>query len=200
MDTTALIALLVFIVPMCFTPGPNNMLCAAHSAQHGFRSTVPLTLGMLTGWSILGLIVGVAIAAIESNQDFFNLLTYAGAAYIAYLGYSLGRGDPKPLSDKTNTERLGFSTGVMLQFVNGKAWVHFLALMATWGSLFGQGIVGKIGLVVLNAFAGYPAVLVWAGFGVALRRMFSSQKNAKRLNIALGASLVGVAVWILLPH
>ncbi|DAC43618.1 MAG TPA: LysE family translocator, partial [Candidatus Poseidoniales archaeon] len=29
MDTTALIALLVFIVPMCFTPGPNNMLCAA---------------------------------------------------------------------------------------------------------------------------------------------------------------------------
>ena len=200
MDTTALIALLVFIVPMCFTPGPNNMLSAAHSAQHGFRSTIPLTLGMLTGWSILGLIVGVAIAAIESNQDFFNLLTYAGAAYIAYLGYSLGREDPKPLSDTTNTERLGFSTGVMLQFVNGKAWVHFLALMATWGSLFGQGIVGKIGLVVLNAFAGYPAVLVWAGFGVALRRMFSSQKNAKRLNIALGASLVGVAVWILLPH
>jgi hypothetical protein len=30
--------------------------------------------------------------------------------------------------------------------------------------------------------------------------MFSSEKNAKRLNIALGASLVGVAVWILLPH
>ena len=200
MDTTALIALLVFIVPMCFTPGPNNMLCAAHSAQHGFRSTVPLTLGMLTGWSILGLIVGVAIAAIESNQGFFNLLTYAGAAYIAYLGYSLGRADPKPLSDTTSTERLGFRTGVMLQFVNGKAWIHFLALMATWGSLFGQGIGGKIALVLLNGFAGYPAVLAWAGFGVALRRMFSSQNNAKRLNIALGASLVGVAVWILLPH
>ena len=200
MDTTALIALLVFIVPMCFTPGPNNMLCAAHSAQHGFRSTVPLTLGMLTGWSILGLIVGVAIAAIESNQGFFNLLTYAGAAYITYLGYSLGRADPKPLSDTTSTERLGFRTGVMLQFVNGKAWIHFLALMATWGSLFGQGIGGKIALIILNGFAGYPAVLAWAGFGVALRRMFSSENNAKRLNMALGVSLVGVAVWILLPH
>ena len=200
MDTTALIALLVFIVPMCFTPGPNNMLCAAHSAQHGFRSTVPLTLGMLAGWSILGLIVGVAIAAIESNQSFFNLLTYAGAAYITYLGFSLGRADPKPLSDTTSTERLGFRTGVMLQFVNGKAWIHFLALMATWGSLFGQGIGGKIALIILNGFAGYPAVLAWAGFGVALRRMFSSENNAKRLNMALGASLVGVAVWILLPH
>ena len=200
MDTTALIALLVFIVPMCFTPGPNNMLCAAHSAQHGFRSTVPLTLGMLAGWSILGLIVGVAIAAIESNQSFFNLLTYAGAAYITYLGFSLGRADPKPLSDTTSTERLGFRTGVMLQFINGKAWIHFLALMATWGSLFGQGIGGKIALIILNGFAGYPAVLAWAGFGVALRRMFSSENNAKRLNMALGASLVGVAVWIVLPH
>jgi hypothetical protein len=30
--------------------------------------------------------------------------------------------------------------------------------------------------------------------------MFSSENNAKRLNMALGASLVGVAVWILLPH
>lgn len=200
MDTTALIALLVFIVPMCFTPGPNNMLCAAHGAQHGFRSTVSLTLGMLCGWSILGLIVGVAIVAIESNQGFFNLLTYAGAAYIAYLGYSLGSADPQPLSDTTSTERLGFGTGLMLQFVNGKAWIHFLALMATWGSLFGQGIGGKIALIALSGCAGYPAVLTWAGFGVALRRIFSSQKNAKRLNIALGASLVGVAVWILLPH
>ena len=78
MDTSALIALLVFIIPMCFTPGPNNMLCAAHGAQHGFRSTIPLTLGMLTGWSVLGVIVGVAITAIESNQGFFNLLTLPG--------------------------------------------------------------------------------------------------------------------------
>jgi threonine/homoserine/homoserine lactone efflux protein len=200
MDTTALIALLVFIVPMCFTPGPNNMLCAAHGAQHGFRSTVPLTLGMLTGWSILGVVVGMAIALIESSEAFFQWLTYAGAAYIAYLGYSIAKTVPKALEDTSDTDRLGFATGVMLQFVNGKAWVHFLALMATWGTLFGEGLAGKIGLVVVNAFAGYPAVLVWAGFGVALRRAFNSPQKAQRLNTALGASLIGVALWIVLPH
>ena len=200
MDTGALVALLVFIIPMCFTPGPNNMLCAAHGAQHGFRSTLPLTLGMVAGWSILGVIVGVAIAAIESNEAFFNLLTYAGAAYIAYLGYVIAKSEAKPLEDTKNTDQLGFLTGAMLQFVNGKAWIHFLAIMASWGTLFGQGITAKVVLVAVNALAGFPAVLLWAGFGVALRRMFSSQQNAKRLNIALGASLVGVAIWILLPH
>lgn len=200
MDTTALVALLVFVIPMCFTPGPNNMLCAAHGAQHGFRATLPLTLGMLTGWSVLGVIVGVAITAIESNQAVFNALTYVGAAYIAYLGFSIGRADPKPIDEVDDTDRLGFRTGVLLQFVNGKAWIHFLVLMATWSSLFGPGLFGKVALVVVNAFGGYPAVLAWAGFGVALRRIFTSEQNAKRLNVALGLSLIGVALWILLPH
>ena len=131
MDTTALLALIVFIVPMCFTPGPNNMLCAAHGAQHGFRATLPLTIGMVTGWSILGVLVGLAIAAIESNETIFNALTFVGAGYIAYLGYTIGRAEPKPLDEVDETDRLGFRTGMLLQFVNGKAWIHFLVLMAT---------------------------------------------------------------------
>ena len=200
MDTTALLALLVFIVPMCFTPGPNNMLCAAHGAQHGFRATLSLTFGMVTGWSILGVLVGLAIAAIESNQTIFNALTFVGAGYIAYLGYTIGCAEPKLLNEVDETDRLGFRTGMLLQFVNGKAWIHFLVLMATWGTLFGTGLLSKVALVALNAFVGYPAVLVWAGFGVGLRRVFTSPQNAKRLNIALGLSLIGVAIWIVLPH
>ena len=126
MDQTAFIALLVFIVPMCFTPGPNNMLCAAHGSQHGFRATVPLTLGMVVGWSVLGLAVGSATLAIESNISVFEALTYVGAAYIAYLGITLARSPVKPAGEASETERLGFFTGAMLQLVNGKAWVHFL--------------------------------------------------------------------------
>ena len=159
MDTTALVALLVFVIPMCFTPGPNNMLCAAHGAQHGFRATLPLTLGMLTGWSVLGVIVGVAITAIESNQAVFNVLTYVGAAYIAYLGFSIGRADPKPIDEVDDTDRLGFRTGVLLQFVNGKAWIHFLVLMATWGSLFGSGLFGKVAFAMMMREHAMPRAL-----------------------------------------
>ena len=35
MDSALLAATLVFIIPMCFSPGPNNVLCAAHGSQHG---------------------------------------------------------------------------------------------------------------------------------------------------------------------
>ena len=69
MNEADFVALLVFIVPMCFTPGPNNLLCAAHGSQHGFRATIPMTLGMLVGWSSLGVAVGLGTVYIEDNKD-----------------------------------------------------------------------------------------------------------------------------------
>ena len=200
MNYEGLIALLVFIIPMCFSPGPNNMLCAAHGSQHGFRATIPLTIGMVVGWSSLGLVVGMATVFIEDNQQVFLLLTYIGAAYIAYLGYKIAFQDTTKEKENTETDRLGFTTGLMLQIVNGKAWVHFLVMMTSWGTLFGTGFASKAILVTINAIAGYPAVLIWALFGVGLSKIFSTPEKARILNGLLGFSLFAVAVWVSLPH
>ena len=193
------VALLVFIVPMCFTPGPNNLLCAAHGSQHGFRATIPMTIGMLVGWSSLGIAVGLGTVYIEENQEIFQALTWVGAAYIAYLGWNVATSNPK-LKESEETERLGFKTGLILQIVNGKAWIHFLVMMTSWGLLFGSGVSGKILLVAINAAIGYPAVLTWAAFGMGLSKIFSSPEKARILNGVLGTSLILVAIWVALPH
>ncbi len=198
MDPALLAATLVFIIPMCFSPGPNNVLCAAHGSQHGFKATLTLISGMAVGWSALGLFVGGATVFIEENQEFFNILTYVGAGYIAYLSYNIATSDI--LAEESHEdERLGFSTGLAIQFVNGKAWIHFLVLMTTFGSLFGSGFLGKAMLVVLNVIFGLPAVMTWAAFGTVLRRAFSTPGSAAFLNRAMGASLFAVALWIVIP-
>ena len=197
MDTTLLIATLVFIIPMCFSPGPNNVLCAAHGSQHGFKETLLLISGMAVGWSLLGLFVGGATVFIEENKNFFDALTYIGAGYIAYLSFKIATSDPLDENSQQN-ERLGFSTGVAIQFVNGKAWIHFLVLMTTFGSLFGTGFSGKALLVLLNVMFGLPAVLSWAAFGTILRRAFTTPSSAILLNRVMGASLFAVAIWIMI--
>ena len=199
MDTELLVATLAFIVPMCFTPGPNNVLCAAHGSQHGFRDTLPLIAGMAIGWSTLGVFVGGATVFIEDNKSAFELLTYFGAAYIAYLGYKVATSPPLSI-DEEGDERLGIFTGTTLQIVNGKAWIHFLVLMTAFGGLFGTGFSGKIALVVMNLFFGLPAVMSWAAFGSLLRRAFSTPSSARNLNRVMGASLLAVAIWIAMPH
>lgn len=195
MDTQMLIAALIFIIPMCFTPGPNNILCAAHGSQYGFRNTLPLIMGMAIGWSALGLFVGGATVFIEKNQSFFDALTVIGAIYIAYLGYKVWQSSPMSEDEKEST-RLGIKTGSIIQLVNGKAWIHFLVLMTQFGTIFGTTFAAKATLVLINLVFGLPAVMSWAAFGTQLRKLFSTPKSAKILNRIMGSSLVAVAIWI----
>jgi len=199
LDVPALLAALVFIVPMCFTPGPNNVLCAAHGLRHGVRKTVPLIGGMAVGWSVLGLGIGAGAVFIEDNQSIFQILSYLGAVYIAYLGYKIATASPiDELED--GKDILGPRTGFVLQIVNGKAWIHFLVLMTTFGTVFGTGFDGKVALVILNLSFGFPAVLSWAAFGTLLRRIFSGEELGIWLNRGMGLLLVFVAIWIIIHN
>ena len=199
MKIPALLALLAFIVPMCFTPGPNNVLCAAHGSRHGVRKTVPLIGGMAIGWSVLGVGIAAGATFLEENESIFQIISYLGAAYIAYLSYKIGTASA--IEDQERAEDiLGPWTGFVLQIVNGKAWIHFLVMMTTFGTTFGTGFEHKIALVLLNLSFGFPAVLSWAAFGTLLKRIFSDEESGMWLNRVLGLLLFLVAVWIALPH
>ena len=196
MDTTLLYLALLFIVPMCFTPGPNNVLCAAHGSRFGFRSTLPLICGMAIGWSTLGLVIAAGTDIIARNEEIFEALGILGAAYIAYLGYKIATSPPA--KDANLSEALGVRTGILLQIVNGKAWIHFLVLMTTFGTVFGESYSAKVALVAMNLIFGLPAVVTWAAFGSYLRKVFSSDRAGRTLNALLGTALVAVALWIVL--
>ena len=191
-----LIAALVFIIPMCFTPGPNNVLCAAHGSQYGVRNSLSLISGMAVGWSILGLGIAAGATFIEENKIIFQILTYIGAIYMVYLGYKIATSTKVDESD--TDERLGFWTGLTLQMVNGKAWFHFLVLMTTLGTVLGEGYEARVGLVLLNLSFGFAAVLSWTAFGTGLRKIFSGSESGIKLNQTMGFLLVFVAVWIAL--
>ena len=195
MDIELLLASLVFIVPMCFTPGPNNVLCAAHGSRFGFQATLPLISGMAIGWSSLGLLIGAATAMIERNEAALEALAVLGAIYIAYLGVKIAMSDTS--KDAEINGSLGVRTGVVLQLVNGKAWIHFLVLMTTFGSVFGDEYPGKVALVMLNLLFGLPAVMTWAAFGYYLSKLFTTKQSARILNGFFGIALIGVSIWII---
>ena len=198
-DVGALLALLAFIVPMCFTPGPNNVLCAAHGSLHGVRNTLPLIAGMAIGWSILGVGIAASIVFLEENEDVLQIMSYLGAVYIAYLGYKVATSSVIE-DEEGGKEMLGPWAGFGLQIVNGKAWIHFLVMMTAFGTTFGTGFDGKILLVLLNLSLGFVAVSSWATFGTLLRKLFSGDESGIWLNRGLGLLLFLVAIWIALPH
>ena len=198
MDWALFSATALFMVSMTFSPGPNNLLCAAHGSQHGIQKTLPLMIGMFFGFTALALIIGVGAVFIEQNPNILQLLVYAGALYIAYLSYKIA--SSPPLNTDDSTQLFGFFHGVLLQLVNGKAWIHFIILMTTFATQFGTGYGVKILFVLVNSTLGFTALCTWAFAGTLLRKIFSTPEQVRTLNLSLGLSLFLVAIWIAFPH
>ncbi len=196
MNIPLLIAALVFLIPMYITPGPNNILCAVHGSQHGFRATIPLISGFVIGWFVMGLFVALTIDFLEQNTGLLTYLTMIGASYMIYLSYKIATS--KPLDDgPSESQRLTPLTGAMLQFVNGKAWIHDIVLLGSFGTVFGTGILAKMTLIIFSIILCLPFVALWAGFGTFLRNFFTSPESSLMLNRVMGFSLFIVAVWLL---
>ena len=196
MNISLLIAALVFLIPMYITPGPNNILCAVHGSQHGFRATIPLISGFVIGWFVMGLFVALTIDFLEQNTGLLTYLTIIGASYMIYLSYKIATS--KPLEEGLNeSQRLTPLTGAMLQFVNGKAWIHDIVLLGSFGTIFGTGILAKMTLIILSIILCLPFVALWASFGTFLRNFFTAPESSLMLNRVMGFSLFIVAVWLL---
>ena len=191
--------MLVFTLPVSLLPGPNNLLSAAHSSRHGFNKSLPLISGMVIGWFLLGVVVAFGALFIEENENLLRILTYIGVVYIIYLSYQISVSSPVDEKDISD-ERLGMGTGIVLQVVNGKAFVHLLILMTTFGTVFGTDLVGKMIIVILNVGIKLVGWFGGAAFGSALKEIFSDPKSGVLINRILGFSLFCVAIWIVRPE
>jgi threonine/homoserine/homoserine lactone efflux protein len=190
--------MLVFTLPVSLLPGPNNLLSAAHSSRYGFSKSLPLISGMVIGWFLLGAVVAFGALFIEENENLLKILTYIGVVYIVYLSYQISIASPVDENDISD-EQLGMGTGIILQVVNGKAFIHLLILMTTFGTVFGTDLVGKMIIVILNVAIKLVGWFGWASFGSALKEIFSDPKSGVLINRILGFSLFCVAIWIAIP-
>ncbi len=196
-DFSGLFAMLAFTLPVSLLPGPNNLLSAAHSSRHGFKKSLPLISGMVIGWLLLGIVVGYGALFIEDNPDLLNFLTYVGVGYIIYLSYQITTASPVDEKDISD-EELGIKTGVILQGVNGKAFIQLLILMTTFGTVFGLDWEGKMIIVLLNVGIKLLGWFCWASFGSALKELFGDPKSGILINRIMGFSLFCVAIWIVM--
>ena len=154
---------------------------------------------MVIGWFLLGVVVAFGALFIEENENLLRILTYIGVVYIIYLSYQISVSSPVDEKDISD-ERLGMGTGIVLQVVNGKAFVHLLILMTTFGTVFGTDLVGKMIIVILNVGIKLVGWFGWASFGSALKEIFSDPKSGVLINRILGFSLFCVAIWIVRPE
>ncbi len=191
------VALVLFLFPLAYSPGPGNMFFAAIGGRFGMRASVPATIGYHLATFVVTAAIGFGFAGVaRMSTDVSDLMRYLGSAYIFWLALTFLRAGATD-GDKV-ARRATVVDGAILLLLNPKAYL-IIALMFTQflpvDTNAGAGLVLWITSVfTVNNFAAFT---VWTIAGDVLLRRFRSERSARPLNIASGAMLAAVALWIL---
>ncbi len=197
MNASELTALLVLATAMSFSPGPNTTLSSALAANHGLRHAMPFIWAVPAGWGLVLLLCTAGVGTLVVAQPALALaIKLLGVAYLLWLALKLARSAQLGEADARKLN-VSFLQGMALQFVNIKAWMLALAIVAGW-------IAGRDDLLlrlalVLPLMLGFAffSNLAYALMGALLRQWLAQGRRLLWFNRAMAAVLVLTAVWML---
>jgi homoserine/homoserine lactone efflux protein len=185
-------------------PGPTVLLVVSYALGQGWRTVLPMTVGVALGdftamtLSMLGL--GALLAA---SATLFTILKWVGAAYLVYLGIRLWRAggtlDAAPRTDAVSAANM-LGHAWLVTALNPKSITFFVAFLPAFldpkADFFTQMVVFETTFLVLafaNAF-GYALVAARArGFVANPRAIGVVNKVGGGLLIGAGAATVTFA-------
>lgn len=116
------------------TPGNDMLYVASRSVSYGIKAGIVSALGIFAGCfvHILAAVLGLSII-ITRSAYLFQLIKYAGAAYLVYLGVKalLSKQAIGTKNEKTGTKNYWnlFKQGVITNALNPKVAIFFLSFL-----------------------------------------------------------------------
>ena len=125
-------ALLLLATAMSFSPGPNTTLSTALAANRGLPHAMRFVCAVPVGWSALLLLCAGGVGALVLAAPMLRLAIKAvGIGYLLWLAWKLSQTASLAAADSARLD-VGFWQGTLLQFVNIKAWLLALTIVAGW--------------------------------------------------------------------
>ena len=197
MPWTEFTALLALGTAMSFSPGPNTTLSTALAANHGLARAMRFVCSVPMGWGLLLLLCAYGLGAILAAAPILVWFVKAvGVAYLLWLALKLSRSGALSQADEAKLN-VTFFQGAALQFVNIKAWMFALSVVAGWlagKADFSQRLI--VILPTLMAFA-FFSNLAYALVGAALSGWLSEGSRLLWFNRVMAAVLVLTAAWMI---
>ena len=189
MNSSVLSALAAFAFVTTVTPGPNNLMLLASGANYGFRKTLPHMLGIVIGLSSLILVVGGGLMALLDAYPALKMgLSVASVMYLLWLAWKVASAAPLTSNDEKGAP-MTLLQAAAFQWVNPKAWAMGLSAITLYAAdttLFSVFVVAGVFAVI-----SFPAISVWAWFGMVVRQWLTSHLRYRVFNIAMAVLLVG---------
>lgn len=189
------------------TPGPDLLFIVGRAAAQGVRAGVAAAFGVAAGCLVHTAAVALGVAALlAASSTAFEVVKFAGAAYLAWLGARLllRRTAPVPAAAPAAAGGAGavFWQGFITNALNPKVALFFLALLPQF--VTPQAPSKALALALLGVIFALNSLLVivpiaWAAgrLGARLQRADGARRWLDR---ALGVLFLGLAVRLALQR
>lgn len=190
-----------------FTPGAGAINTMSNSLNAGFRRSIWGILGQQAALVIHVVIVALGVGVlVASSPVAFNVIRYAGAAYLVYLGIRQFLAKPTIAAEQTAALRNEpawsiFRRGLWVNLLNPKAIVFFLAFMPQFIRAE-QPLLPQYSVLTATVVA-IDILVMWFFFAAAARsfqRFTQNERGQLMLNRVFGALFVAVGVLLALMH
>ena len=181
--------LAVFALVASITPGPNNLMLMASGANFGFRRTIPHSLGVAIGFTVMTLLVGSGLSQVFIQYPAsYTVLKVVSVAYLLYLAWKIGTAAPPSAETEVSGKPFTFFQAALFQWVNPKAWTMTLTAISIYAPDQSLKSVALVSFVfgVINL----PCICTWILLGQKLRVLLTDPKQLRIFNITMASLLV----------
>ena len=180
---------------MSLSPGPAVMMVVGYGIARGWRKSILVTLGILSGNAIFFTLSATGLGgALFASPYIFMGIKYLGAAYLVYLGLSAIFGRPSPITlsridDQPESGVNIFTSALMLQLTNPKSMLTFVAILPQF-----IDPVAPIGMqmLMLAACSMIPEFFILLGYGMLASKVshFATQEKYALITERIAGALV----------
>jgi len=192
---------------LCLAPGPDNIYVLTQGMTKSKKAAIITTLGLCSGLIIHTSAAALGISVIFKTSELaFNIVKYAGAAYLLYIGYQAFkyRNLPLDLNVENSSSQLKklFVKGFIMNILNPKVSIFFLAFLPQFVNTQTGNV--PMQMITLGIIFMIMTVIVFSGIGIAANvlssRLQSNPKIVKYMNIMTSTVLVGLGIKLALSQ
>lgn len=193
---------------LILVPGPDNALVVRNALRGGPRVGRGTAAGVLTGLVVWAAAAVLGLSALlRASHLGYDVLRYAGALYLLWLGVSSlrSKGASLVIEDDQQTNRpraagVGYLTGVTTNLFNPKVGVFFVSFLPAFvprGAPVGATSLLFGAMFVIETAVWFAALLALVGRGAAWLRRPRVQQRLGQLS---GLVLMGFGLRLATEH
>jgi homoserine/homoserine lactone efflux protein len=194
-------AFLLITSVLVITPGPIVTLVIATGATRGVRPALATVVGTTLGNALLLTAIALGLSWVLANAlILFDVMRWAGAAYLIYLGVQAWRGAAKAADPPPVAHHVHFARGLAVALTNPKTIIFFTAFLPQFvdpSLSTGRQLAVMCVATTLMAGTTDAAWAIASGLG---RAWFMKPQRAKLLARLSGTVLIGGGIWLSLAR